>query len=49
MLNPEDLTMFDRTDNESRRLTALVASLAVSIVLALGTLTHAVASLVPQV
>ncbi|MFO1394354.1 MAG: hypothetical protein U1F09_11390 [Steroidobacteraceae bacterium] len=41
--------MFRNTLTEERRLTVLVATLAVSIVLALGTLTHTVLALVPQV
>jgi hypothetical protein len=48
-MNPEDRTMFDRILNETRSLNLAVAALAISIVLALGTLTHAVTALVPQV
>ena len=40
--------MFDRTMNDSRHLTLAVAALAVSIVLAFGTLAHAVTAMVPS-
>jgi hypothetical protein len=46
--NPEDHAMFDRTMNDSRHLTLAVAALAVSIVLAFGTLAHAVTAMVPS-
>ena len=39
--------MFDRTLNETRHLNLVVAALAVSIVLAFGSLAHAVTSMVP--
>lgn len=40
--------MFDRSQNDTRRLNLAVAALAVSIVLAFGTLAHAVTTLVPS-
>jgi len=39
--------MFDRIQNETRPLNLAVAALAVSIVLAFGTLAHALTSMVP--
>jgi hypothetical protein len=45
--HPEDHAMFDRIQNETRPLNLAVAALAVSIVLAFGTLAHALTSMVP--